>query len=97
MDGKNRALDNIFVERFWRTLKYEDSYLKNYETMLDLKLGLKRYFEFYNGERFHASLDYATPNEIYASRCTEEQRIFVLLHRNTNKGDIHLKICTNLY
>jgi putative transposase len=74
MDGKNRALDNIFVERLWRTLKYEDIYLKGYETMADLKLGLRRYFEFYNAERFHASLDYATPNEIYASRFAEEQR-----------------------
>jgi putative transposase len=74
MDGKNRALDNIFVERLWRTLKYEDIYLKDYETMADLKLGLRRYFEFYNAERFHASLDYATPNEIYASRFAEEQR-----------------------
>jgi putative transposase len=75
MDGKNRALDNILVERFWRTLKYEDIYLKDYETMSDLKLGLKRYFEFYNGERFHASLDYATPNEIYDSRFAQEQLI----------------------
>ena len=75
MDGKNRALDNIFVERLWRTLKYEDIYLKGYETMADLKLGLRRYFEFYNAERFHASLDYATPNEIYASRFAEEQRV----------------------
>ena len=74
MDGKNRALDNIFVERFWRTLKYEDIYLKDYETMSELKLGLRRYFEFYNSERFHAALDYATPNEIYASRFAEDQR-----------------------
>lgn len=72
MDGRNRALDNIFVERFWRTLKYEDIYLKDYETISDLKLRLKRYFEFYNGERFHASLNYATPNEIYDSRFVEE-------------------------
>jgi putative transposase len=73
MDGRNRALDNIIVERFWRTLKYEDIYLKDYESMSDLKLGLQRYFEFYNGERFHASLDYKTPNEIYTSRFAEEQ------------------------
>jgi len=74
MDGKNRALDNIFVERFWRTLKYEDIYLKDYETMSDLKLGLRRYLEFYNAERFHASLDYSTPNEIYDSRFAKGQR-----------------------
>jgi putative transposase len=65
MDGKNRVLDNVIVERFWRTLKYEDIYLRDYQNMSELKGGLKRYFRFYNEERFHASLNYATPNEIY--------------------------------
>jgi putative transposase len=65
MDGKNRALDNVIVERFWRTLKYEDIYLRDYQNMGELKDGLKRYFRFYNEERFHASLNYATPDEIY--------------------------------
>jgi putative transposase len=65
MDGKKRALDNVIVERFWRTLKYEDIYLRGYQNMNELKDGLKRYFRFYNEERFHASLNYATPNEIY--------------------------------
>ena len=68
MDGVNRALDNIFIERFWRTLKYEDIYLNDYRTMLELKDGIKRYMAFYNGERFHESHDYQTPDEIYASR-----------------------------
>ena len=68
MDGKNRALDNILVERFWRSLKYEDIYLRDYQTVGELRLGLKRYFEFFNGERFHQSLEYATPNEIYEGR-----------------------------
>lgn len=67
MDGKNRALDNIYIERFWRSLKYEDIYLNDYEDMEQLRNGLKRYFSFYNGERFHASLDYGTPDEQYAS------------------------------
>ena len=65
MDGKGRALDNIFVERLWRSLKYEDIYIKDYRTMLELKVGVKNYFEFFNSERFHQSLDYATPDEIY--------------------------------
>ncbi len=65
MDGKGRALDNIFVERLWRSLKYEDIYIKDYRTMLELKAGVKNYFEFFNAERFHQSLDYATPDEIY--------------------------------
>jgi putative transposase len=68
MDGVNRALDNIFIERFWRSLKYEDIYLNDYRTMIELKAGVKRYMEFYNGERFHASHDYQTPNEVYESK-----------------------------
>ncbi|MFC6268272.1 IS3 family transposase [Frigoriflavimonas asaccharolytica] len=68
MDGKGRALDNIFVERLWRSVKYEDIYLKAYENGLDLYEGLKKYFEFYNNERFHQSLHYKTPAEIYHQR-----------------------------
>jgi len=60
MDGVNRALDNIYIERFWRTLKYEDIFIKDYESMADLKEGIKRYVKFYNTERFHQSLDYET-------------------------------------
>jgi len=71
MDGKNRAIDNIFVERFWRTLKYEDIYLNDYQNMANLKAGLKRYFEFYNSERYHQSLEYKTPDEMYASKFME--------------------------
>lgn len=67
MDGKGRALDNIYVERLWRSLKYEEIYLNEYRSMEDLKTALKRYFEFYNTERFHQSLEYATPDEMYNS------------------------------
>lgn len=65
MDGRNRALDNIFVERFWRSLKYKDIYLKDYQKMEELKQGLERYSGFYNSERFHQSLDYKTPDIVY--------------------------------
>ncbi len=65
MDGRGRALDNIFIERFWRTLKYEDIYLQNYETVLALIAGLTHYFPFYNEERPHQSLNYRTPEEVY--------------------------------
>jgi len=61
MDGKNRALDNIYVERLWRSLKYEDIYIKQYESVRGLRDGVARYFRFYNTERFHQSLDYRTP------------------------------------
>jgi putative transposase len=65
MDGRGRALDNIFVERLWRSVKYEDVYLKGYVTIPELQRGLTAYFGFYNTERFHQSLDYRTPDEAY--------------------------------
>ena len=65
MDSKGRALDNIFIERLWRSLKYEDIYIKDYQTMEELTLGLDKYFYFYNNERIHQSLNYKTPAEVY--------------------------------
>lgn len=69
MDGKGRAMDNIMVERLWRTVKYEDIYIKDYETVEDLKKGLRQYFWFYNNERPHQSLDDRTPAEAYFENC----------------------------
>jgi len=68
MDGRGRALDNVFIERLWRSVKYEDIYLHGYETIAELVMGLTRYFAFYNEERRHQSLDYLTPAEVYARR-----------------------------
>jgi putative transposase len=65
MDGRGRCLDNIFVERLWRSVKYEDVYLHGYEVVPELERGLGRYFTFYNEERPHQSLDYRTPWEAY--------------------------------
>jgi putative transposase len=65
MDGKGRALDNIFVERFFRSLKYEDVYLNEYATPRALRKGLDRYIRFYNRERLHESLDYNRPVDYY--------------------------------
>lgn len=65
MDGKGRALDNIFVERLWRSVKYENIYLQSYRNGMELYQGLKKYFNFYNKERFHESLNYKTPEECY--------------------------------
>lgn len=65
MDGRGRALDNIFVERLWRSVKHEDVYLKGYVTVSELLLGLTEYFVFYNTERTHQSLDYSTPDAVY--------------------------------
>lgn len=68
MDGRGRALDNVFIERLWRSVKYEDIYLHGYETIAELVMGLTQYFAFYNEERRHQSLDYLTPAEVYARR-----------------------------
>lgn len=65
MDGRGRALDNVFVERLWRTVKYEDIYVRGYEAVPDLHRGLSRYFVFYNDERLHQSLGYRTPTAVY--------------------------------
>jgi putative transposase len=67
MDGKGRCLDNVFIERLWRTVKYEEVYIKGYETLSDARAGLKKYFWFYNNDRLHQSLDYKTPSEVYLS------------------------------
>lgn len=65
MDGRGRALDNVFIERLWRSVKYEDIYLHDYQTPLELDAGLDAYFRFYNQERPHSALDGATPAEIH--------------------------------
>lgn len=65
MDGRGRAIDNIFIERLWRTVKYEEVYLKDYEDVREAVYNLKRYFAFYNHERPHQSLGYQTPAAIY--------------------------------
>ena len=65
MDGRGRALDNVFVERLWRTVKYEDVYLRDYADAAELQTGLQSYFDFYCHERPHSSLGYRTPAEAY--------------------------------
>jgi putative transposase len=65
MDGRGRALDNVFVERLWRSVKYEEVYLQEYETPRMARQGLGRYFNFYNFERSHQSLEYRTPADLY--------------------------------
>jgi putative transposase len=65
MDGKGRALDNVFVERLWRSVKYEEVYIKNYENMADAYCNLWNYFEYYNTQRLHQALGYKRPIEIY--------------------------------
>jgi len=67
MDGKGRAFDNIFVERLWRSVKYEEVYLHDYSSINEAREGIQRYFDFYNNESLHQALGYRTPKEIYFS------------------------------
>lgn len=68
MDGRGRVFDNIFIERLWRSVKYEDVYLNDYASVLAVIAGMERYFVFYNTERLHQALDYRTPAEVYYAR-----------------------------
>ncbi len=68
MDGRGRCFDNIFVERLWRSLKYEEVYLKDYASVAEARASIAGYFQFYHHERLHQSLDYRTPAEIYTGR-----------------------------
>lgn len=70
MDGRGRAMDNIFVERLWRTVKYEEVYLNDYRDVLEATDALRRYFLFYNQDRLHQSLGYQTPAEVYFEKRT---------------------------
>ena len=65
MDAKGRSIDNIVIERFWRSLKYEDVYPSSYENIKEARVGIEEYIDIYNKERLHSSLDYMTPDEIY--------------------------------
>jgi putative transposase len=70
MDGKGRWVDNVFVERLWRSVKYEDVYLHAYETPVELSTGLTRYFNFYNTKRRHSALDRRAPDAVYFDQAT---------------------------
>ena len=72
MDGKGRWIDNVFIERLWRSVKYEDVYLRAYENGREVQAGLTRYFDFYNRERIHQSHEYQTPDEIYFANTVGE-------------------------
>jgi putative transposase len=77
MDGKGRALDNVFIERLWRSVKYECTYLEQFETVSELKAALKSYFEFYNSGRYHQALNYKTPKEVYFGENATNHSVFI--------------------
>jgi putative transposase len=74
MDSKGRALDNVFVERLWRTIKYEEVYLKDYRTMREAQSSLKAFINFYNKERLHQALGYKAPASVYRC-CVKENHM----------------------
>jgi len=73
MDGKGRWMDNVFIERLWRSVKYEDVYLRAYETPAELQAGFSRYFEYYNTKRRHSALDRRTPDAVYFAQAVPAQ------------------------
>jgi len=93
MDGRGRALDNIFVERLWRSVKYEDVYLRGYTDVPELQSGSTNYFEFYNTERTHQSLNYSTPEHVYNTATGGGARI-VDKFGNKDNGDLNIQIKT---
>ena len=81
MDGRGRAFDNIFVERLWRSVKYEEVYLREYNSVREAVRSLGRYFRFYNQERPHQSLGYKTPYQVYSSRDSPSTAQYNILSR----------------
>jgi putative transposase len=88
MDGRGRALDNIFVERLWRSVKHEDVYPKNYANLPELLVGLAEYFHFYNRERFHQSLSYKTPDYVYQIADGGGVKIIDKYKQNSSQEDV---------
>jgi putative transposase len=72
MDGRGRCIDNIFTERLWRTVKYENIYIKSYGNLEEARAGLTKYFDFYNNRRFHSRLDDLTPSEVYFNKISNK-------------------------
>jgi putative transposase len=73
MDGESRWVDNVFIERLWRSVKYEDVCLRAYETPAQLRQGVARYFDFYNARRRHSALEQRTPDAVYFSQDTRQR------------------------
>jgi len=75
MDGKGRWMDNVFIERLWKSVKYEDVYLKAYPSMTEARRGLSQYFKFYNEKRWHQNFDRKTPNMVYFESLAQKQAV----------------------
>lgn len=73
MDGKGRWMDNVFIERLWKSVKYEDIYLKAYSSVTEARKGLSQYFQFYNEKRWHQNFDRKTPSMVYFDSLAQKQ------------------------
>ena len=85
MDGRGRALDNVFIERLWRSMKYENIYLNEYESVQEVRAGIKQYLTFYNTERPHQALNYRTPLEVYSDRNRKDLQEILLETKAVNE------------
>lgn len=85
MDGRGRALDNIFVERLWRSVKYEEIYPNAHRTMAEAEKGLNRYFEYYNHSRPHQALGYRTPWQVHQEVITTQTEVMTVSRTNRNQ------------
>jgi putative transposase len=93
MDGRGRCMDNIFIERLWRSLKYEEVYLKSYETVQEAKEGIGQWINFYNNERLHQSLGYRTPSAIYNDqKGKKNEKLKIQKEPEATKQDILLVV-----
>ena len=84
MDGRGRCMDNIFTERLWRTVKYEEVYLKQYQNIIEAEIGLGNYFPFYNQDRRHQALGYKTPHEVYFGKSYQKNDALKSIQRHEN-------------
>ena len=85
MDGRGRALDNVFIERLWRSLKYENIYLNEYKSVQEVRAGIKQYLNFYNTGRPHQALNHRTPLEVYSDRNRKELQEVLLETKAVNE------------
>jgi putative transposase len=93
MTGKGRCLDNIYIERFWRSFKQEEFYLHDYETVSQLKRAIKAYIEFYNHERWHQSLNYKRPVDLYFNRVKKREAVDIMDNTTSYPQVLTASIC----
>ena len=86
MDGKGRCLDNIPIERFWRTIKYEEVYLKTYESVGEARESLSAYIDWYNHERRHSSLGKNRPHEVMTGKKMASKEAFLTVNKNVENS-----------